>query len=194
MKINISVSLFFSSRLQWSIRVTVVENFGKNFASRYLVFCLCLIDNYLFVCLLFVNRFALQGNAFDLAIGIILGSAFTAVVQSLVNDILTPPFGLLFGGVDFSNLTIKMNNFVHKDQPPVVIRYGAFIQTVIYLLIVALVLFFIIKSMNKMHKLAVKRKREEQEQDQQSQQGTELKEANEELAVLKEIRDLLARK
>lgn len=127
----------------------------------------------------------MKGNAFDLAIGIILGNAFTAVVQSLVNDIITPPFGLIFDGVDFANLTIKMKNFIHKDQPPVVIRYGAFIQTIIYLIIVALILFFIVKGMNKLHRLAAKKKREEQ--------ATELEEINEELSVLKEIRDLLVK-
>ncbi len=73
------------------------------------------------------NRFALRGNFLDLAIGIIVGKAFTNVVQSLVDDIITPPFGLILGGVDFVNLTIKMKNFVYKDQPPVVIRYGKFL-------------------------------------------------------------------
>jgi large conductance mechanosensitive channel len=61
---------------------------------------------YFFNFLFSLNRFALQGNAFDLAIGIIIGNAFNNVVQSLVNDIITPPFGLIFDGVDFSNLTI----------------------------------------------------------------------------------------
>jgi large conductance mechanosensitive channel len=73
------------------------------------------------------NRFALRGNVLDLAIGIIIGTAFTNVVKSLVDDIITPPFGLILGGVDFVNLTIKMKNFVYKDQPPVVIRYGKFL-------------------------------------------------------------------
>ncbi|CAF1045844.1 unnamed protein product [Rotaria sordida] len=84
------------------------------------------------------KEFALQGNVLDLAIGIIIGTAFQSVVKSLVDDIITPPFGLIFDGVDFSNLTIKMKNFVHKDQPPVVIRYGIFIQQIIHLLIMAL--------------------------------------------------------
>jgi large conductance mechanosensitive channel len=127
----------------------------------------------------------LQGNAFDLAIGLIIGTAFNNVVQSLVNDIITPPFGLFFDGVDFSNLTIKMRNFVRPDQPPVLIRYGRFIQTIIYLFIVAFVLFLIVKSINRLHRLAAKRKAE--------QHGIELNETNEELKVLKDIRDLLAR-
>ena len=90
------------------------------------------------------NRFALRGNVLDLAIGIIIGTAFTNVVQSLVDDIITPPFGLILGGVDFVNLTIKMKNFVYKDQPPVVIRYGKFIQTMISFFIVTMTVFSVI--------------------------------------------------
>jgi large conductance mechanosensitive channel len=77
-----------------------------------------------------------------------------------------------------------MRNFVHPDQPPVLISYGRFIQTIIYLLIVAFVLFLIVKSINKLHRLAAMRNVEHQ--------STELKEPNEELQVLKDIRDLLA--
>jgi large conductance mechanosensitive channel len=121
-----------------------------------------------------------------LAIGIIIGNAFTNVVESLVDDILTPPFGLFFDGEDFANLTIKMRNFVRPSQPPVVIRYGKFIQEIIYLLIVALLLFLLIKFINKLHKVASKHKAEEEK--------TEMTELNEEVKVLKEIRDLLANK
>jgi len=123
---------------------------------------------------------------FDLAIGIIIGNAFTNVVKSLVDDILTPPFGLFFDGVDFANLTIKMNNFVHTDQPPVEIRYGKFIQQIIYLLIVAFVLFLIIKFINKLHRTAASKYAEEQ--------NNEMKNPTEEVKILREIRDLLADK
>ena len=85
----------------------------------------------------------------------------------------------------FANLTIRMRNFVSPNQPPVVIRYGRFIQAVIYLLIVALVLFFIVKSMTKVREMAAKKKAQ--------QEIAELQEVNEELKVLKEIRDLLAK-
>ncbi len=123
---------------------------------------------------------------FDLAIGIIIGNAFTNVVKSLVDDILTPPFGLFFDGVDFANLTIKMNNFVHTDQPPVEICYGKFIQQIIYLLIVAFVLFLVIKFINKLHRTAASKYAEEQ--------NNEMKNPSEEVKVLREIRDLLADK
>lgn len=132
------------------------------------------------------DSFALRGNVFDLAIGFIMANAFNNVIQSLVDDVLTPPFGLFFDGVDFANLTIKMNNFVRPNQPPVLIRYGRFLQTVLYLLIVTFCLFLLVKSINKIHRLAAQLKLE--------QETVELKETNEELQVLKEIRDLLARR
>ncbi|CAF1310384.1 unnamed protein product [Rotaria sordida] len=128
--------------------------------------------------------FALRGNVVDLAIGIIIGTAFANVVQSLVDDIITPPFGLILGGVDFVNLTIKMKNFVYKDQPPVVIRYGKFIQTIISLFLMALALFFVIKGINKLHRIATRKK--------QNEENIQL-ETNEEVKVLCEIRDLLAK-
>ncbi|CAF2483405.1 unnamed protein product [Rotaria sp. Silwood2] len=131
------------------------------------------------------KAFALRGNVLDLAIGIIIGTAFTNVVQSLVDDIITPPLGLILGGVDFVNLTINMKNFVYEDQPPVVIRYGKFIQTIISLCIVALVLFFVIQGINKLHKIA-RRNKATTEDDLDN-------EVDEEVKVLREIRDLLAR-
>ena len=121
----------------------------------------------------------------DLAIGIIIGTAFTNVVQSLVDDILTPPFGLILGGVDFVNLTVKMKNFVYKDQPAVVIRYGKFIQAIISLLIIAFALFFVIKGANHLHRLTKRTK----EKDPNKPNN----ETNEQVTLLREIRDLLAR-
>ncbi|UJR25761.1 hypothetical protein I4U23_007115 [Adineta vaga] len=131
------------------------------------------------------KAFALQGNVFDLAVGIIIGTAFSNVVKSLVEDIVTPPFGFLLGGVDFANLTIKMRNFIYTDQPPVVIRYGKFIQEILYLLIMALVLFFLIKGINKIHEIASKRLLEEGKK--------KVKELSDEAKILTEIRDILAK-
>ena len=132
-------------------------------------------------------RFALRGNVLDLAIGIIIGTAFTAVVQSLVDDVLTPPLGLILGGVDFVNLTIKMKNFVDEDQPPVVIRYGKFFQTIISLFVVALALFFVVKGANKLNQLAKRAAKNDA-----NEEGLALNESDE-VKVLREIRDLLAR-
>lgn len=113
-----------------------------------------------------------------------IGTAFTNVIQSLVDDIITPPLGLLLGGVDFVNLTIKMKNFVYQDQPPVVIRYGKFIQSIITLVIVAFALFFFIKAINQLYKIAARKK--------EKTQGDSMIEVTDEVKVLREIRDLLA--
>jgi large conductance mechanosensitive channel len=123
---------------------------------------------------------------FDLAIGIVIGTAFSNVVKSLVDDIITPPLGLLLGGVDFVNLTAQISNFVYSNQPPVVIRYGKFIQQIIYLLIVSLTLFFIIKLINKLYKIALKKK--------VNIEKAIVKELTDEVKVLHEIRDLLSHK
>lgn len=122
----------------------------------------------------------------DLAIGIIIGTAFTNVVKSLVDDVITPPLGLVLGGVDFVNLTIKMKNFVYKDQPPVVIRYGKFFQTIITLFVVALVLFFVVKGINKLHQLSKRPQKAKENEEALELNGSE------EVRVLREIRDLLA--
>ena len=120
----------------------------------------------------------------ELAVGVILGTAFSNVIQSLVDDIVTPPFGLLIGGVDFANLTVSIPNFVYQNQPPVVIRYGQFIQALFSLVIVAFALFFIIKSITKLKRVAKKLRSEEEE--------SKKKELSEESKLLKEIRDILA--
>ena len=86
------------------------------------------------------KEFLSRGNVMDLAIGLIIGSAFTAIVASLNNDIISPILGL-FGGVDFSNLMVKIGGNAHSP----VIKYGNFIMAVINFLITGLVLFVIIK-------------------------------------------------
>ncbi len=130
----------------------------------------------------------------DLAIGIIIGTAFQNVVKSLVDDIITPPFGLVFDGVDFSNLTIKLPNFVHKGQPPVVIRYGLFLQQIIHLLVMALALFFIVKFISRLHRIAVLNRQlaEAAAAENEISEPSAPCEPSEELKVLREIRDLIA--
>ncbi len=95
--------------------------------------------------------FALRGNMIDLAIGIILGASFGRVVNSLVNDIIMPPLGLLIGGVDFSALSIKLGLPVGHAKP-VEIKYGLFINQIIDLLIVSAAIFFLVKLMNRLYK------------------------------------------
>ncbi len=94
------------------------------------------------------KEFALKGNMMDLAIAVVLGAAFSKVINSLVSDIIMPPIGLLLGGVDFSALSIKLHR-LSGSLPPVEIKYGLFINTIIAFLIVALSIFLVIKGMNK---------------------------------------------
>lgn len=95
------------------------------------------------------KKFALKGNMVDLAIGVIIGTAFGKVVSSLVSDVIMPPIGLLLGGVDFSSLALKLS-VPGLYKPPVEIKYGLFINTLIDFLIIAAIIFFVVKAMNKM--------------------------------------------
>ena len=109
------------------------------------------------------KEFILRGNVLDLAIGIVIGAAFGAVVKSLVDDIVMPPIGLLLGGVDFANLYVLLK--AGTPAPPyasltdakaagaVTINYGLFINTIISFLIVALVIFFLVRAINRMMRL-----------------------------------------
>ncbi|MEF2662874.1 MAG: large-conductance mechanosensitive channel protein MscL [Bacilli bacterium] len=115
------------------------------------------------------KKFIARGNVLDLAVGVIVGGAFSSIVTSLVNNIFTPIIGLIVGGVDFSSLSITF-----RDTK---IMYGAFIQSVIDFLIVAFCLFIVVKAVNK-----VTHKKEEK---------TAKPVKSEELKTLEEIRDLL---
>ena len=95
----------------------------------------------------FINR----GSVVDLAVGVAVGGAFTTIVNSLVNDIVMPIVGLLAGGVDFTNLAIRIPNFFGTGDEAV-IAYGNFIQNVIEFLIIAWVIFMIIKAMNRINR------------------------------------------
>ncbi len=90
------------------------------------------------------KKFAMRGNVVDLAVGIILGAAFGKIVSSFVADIITPPLGLLLGGVDFSQLAITLRAAV-GDQPAVVMSYGKFLQTIFDFVIIAFAIFMAIK-------------------------------------------------
>ena len=100
--------------------------------------------------------FAMRGNVIDLAVGIIIGAAFTAIVNSLVNDIIMPPLGLLIGGIDFSNffLTLKGGSFptleAAKAAGAVTMNYGLFINAVIRFIIVAFAIFILVKQINRL--------------------------------------------
>src|SRR5438132_299516 len=101
------------------------------------------------------RAFAMRGNVVDLAVGIILGAAFTTIVNSLVNDLIMPPLGLLIGGIDFSNffVTLKGGSFptldAAKTAGAVTINYGLFINAVIRFVIVAFAIFILVKQINR---------------------------------------------
>ncbi|MBW6508238.1 MAG: large-conductance mechanosensitive channel protein MscL [Desulfuromonadales bacterium] len=97
------------------------------------------------------KEFAMRGNVMDMAVGIIIGAAFGKIVSSFVNDVIMPPIGYLLGNVDFSDLVITMKAATSETEA-VVIKYGAFINTVIDFIIVALAIFMVIKQMNRLKK------------------------------------------
>ena len=130
------------------------------------------------------REFAMRGNVVDLAVGIIIGAAFTTIVRSMVDDIIMPPFGVVTGGVDFSNMFVALNG-EHYDSlaqarqagAPTV-NFGVFINNVISFMLVAFVLFMAIKGMNQL-----RRKQEEEP-------ATEPP-PSQEVQLLQQIRDVL---
>ena len=103
------------------------------------------------------KKFAMRGNVLDLAVGVIIGASFTGIVNSLVKDIIMPPIGLALGGVDFSNffLVLKGDTAVTtlagaQAAKDVTLNYGLFINAVVNFLIVAFVLFLIVRQLNKL--------------------------------------------
>ncbi len=117
------------------------------------------------------KNFIMRGNVIDLAVGVIIGGAFGKIVTSIVSDILMPLIGLVLGGIDFSNLSIKLGDAK--------LMYGAFIQNVIDFLIISFCIFVFIKIINK---ITFKKPKNE-----------EVKKSDE-VILLEEIRDLLKKK
>ncbi len=102
--------------------------------------------------------FIMRGNVLDLAVGIFIGAAFTAIVTSFVNDVLMPPVGLLLGGVDFTNLFIALDGSDYaslaaaQEAGAATLNYGLFINALINFLIVAFVIFMVVRAANSMQK------------------------------------------
>ena len=128
------------------------------------------------------KAFITRGNVMDMAVGIIIGGAFTAIVQSLVNDLLMPVIGALFGGVDFTTLRYVIRA---ADEAAGIeeaaIKYGSFIQAIVNFLLIAIVIFLLVKGINKM-----RRKKEEP-----APAPAPDPEPSEEVKLLTEIRDAL---
>jgi len=133
------------------------------------------------------KEFALRGNVMDMAVGVIIGAAFSTIVRSLVDDIIMPPIGVVTGGVDFSSIFIALNG-QHYDSLAAARQAGAptmniglFINNVISFLIVAFVLFMAIKVMNQL--------RRKQEEEPASEPPP-----SREVQLLEEIRDALVKR
>jgi large conductance mechanosensitive channel len=129
------------------------------------------------------KEFISRGNVVDLAVGVIIGGAFGAIVTSLVKDVVMPPIGYMMSGIDFSSLKVVIANAVvgadgKVTKPEVAIGYGAFINTLINFLIVALVIFLVVKGVN-----SLKRKEAEKPAEPAAPTTDQL--------LLMEIRDLL---
>jgi large conductance mechanosensitive channel len=102
------------------------------------------------------KEFAMRGNVVDLAVGIIIGAAFGKIITSLVNDVIMPPIGLLMGNVDFSNLFVNLDmskSFASVAEAEAagapIIKYGIFINTILDFVIVAFVIFLVIRGLNR---------------------------------------------
>ena len=130
------------------------------------------------------KEFAIKGNRLDMAVGIIIGAAFGTIIQSLVNDVIMPPIGMLMGNVDFSNLFINLGDgefatlAAAQEAGVATVNYGIFINTVLDFVIVAFAIFMVIRAMNKMQK-------------QEEEKPAEPPKPSEEVVLLTEIRDSL---
>ncbi len=142
------------------------------------------------------QEFILKGNAFDLAVGVIIGTAFSTVVTSLVGDIIMPPLGAIMGGIDFSSYFINLTTLMSavgvgepapqpqtlkeaQDLGHAVVAYGKFINTIINLVIVGAAIFLVVKQINRLKRTPTK--------------PTEPAVIPEDVRLLAEIRDLLKR-
>ena len=105
------------------------------------------------------KEFISRGSVIDLAIGVVIGGAFTGIVNSLVNDIIMPPIGYLLAGVDFTEMRFVMQR-ASEGVEEVTINYGNFIQQLISFLLIALVLFFVVKGINRLREVGKKEEKE----------------------------------
>ena len=138
------------------------------------------------------KKFLSRGNVMDLAVGIIIGTAFTAIVKSLVNDIIMPLIGAIVGGVNFTHLRIIIRKAT-EERPELALTYGNFFQNVIDFLIIAFVVFMIVRTFNSFReKLEKARKQEEAIAEEAGPAPEPVVPAD--IILLMEIRDLLQKK
>lgn len=122
------------------------------------------------------KKFALKGNAIDLAVGVVIGAAFSGIVNSLVNDIINPFLGLVTGKIDFSDKTIVLRGAT-ETAAALTVRYGAFVTALINFVIVSFAIFIVVKQINRL-------------KEKEEAKPAEAK-ASEEVRLLTEIRDSL---
>ncbi|MBR4206531.1 MAG: large-conductance mechanosensitive channel protein MscL [Clostridia bacterium] len=138
------------------------------------------------------KTFISRGNVMDMAVGVVVGGAFTAIVNSLVGDIINPLIGKLFGGADLKEAKIILTPAIMEGDAvktaEVAIRYGAFIHAIINFLIVALCIFTVVRTINKLKEAAKKKEEEEKKKEEKPA------EPSEDILLLREIRDALAEK
>lgn len=148
------------------------------------------------------KAFILRGNVIDLAVGVVVGASFGNIVKSLVDDVLMPPIGLLLGGVDFSNIFITLKDgaagapeagyatlAAAKAAGAVTMNIGVFLNSVLSFLIVATAIFGVVKVVNKLQSAALKK-----EKDDADAKAAEPAPTPEDIVLLREIRDALAKR
>lgn len=136
------------------------------------------------------KEFALKGNVLDMAVGIIIGAAFTAIVTSLVEDVIMPPIGVILGGIDFSDYFLQLTKRdtlyatvqAARDNGAAVLAFGSFVNAVIKFLIVAFAVFMLIKQFNNLRRMLEK---------QEAQKPAAPAAPAADIVLLTEIRDLL---
>ena len=141
------------------------------------------------------KEFISKGNVIDMAVGLVTGSAFTSIVSSLVNDVIMPAIGVIVGGLNFTDLKIVLKKGVPATETTeaiaeVTLNYGNFIQAVVNFLIVAFVIFLVVKAMNKMREAAEKLTKKQAEEVAAAEEKKP-EEPAADIVLLTEIRDLL---
>lgn len=129
------------------------------------------------------KKFALRGNVIDLAVGVVVGGAFSKIVSSLVNDLIMPLLGLIVGRVDLTALKVVLREAT-ETAPALAITYGAFLQNVLDFLVISFSIFMAIRMLNNL-------KRQEEEPKEEKPKEPEIVEPSAEERLLMEIRDLL---
>ena len=127
------------------------------------------------------KKFISKGNVVDLAVGVVVGGAFSKIVSSLVNDIIMPLIGVLIGGIDFTNLSLKVGEATTN--------YGMFIQNIIHFLIISFCIFLVVKALNTLDDMT-KKKLEKLKKEEKAEKKEEEK-VSEEILLLREINNSL---